>query len=91
MRSGRTDVSNNLFVKCLPIAHFWGLWRFRLAMPCGAVSLRLGGRAGDIWPTYKADARARERGWMGGFGAFGMRLEGREGLAPVMTCRRAWP
>ena len=50
----------------------------RLAMPCGAVSLRLGGRAGDIWPTYKADARAREGtmadggfwgcGWRGGAG-----------------------
>ena len=45
------------FVKCLPIAHFWGLWRWRLAMLRGAVSLTLGGRAGEHWPTYKDRAR----------------------------------
>ena len=35
------------FVKCLPIAHFWGLWRRRLAMLREAVKLTLGGRAGE--------------------------------------------
>ena len=45
----------------------------RLAMPCGAVSLRLGGRAGGIWPTYKVVARARESvGMMGGGAAEGL-------------------
>ena len=46
------------FVKCLPIAHFWGLLRLRLAMPCGAVSLRLGGRAGVHGPPIRS-SRAR--------------------------------
>ena len=45
------------FVKCLPIAHFWGFWCGQLAIPRRAVSLTLGGRAGEHWPTYKDRAR----------------------------------
>ena len=47
------------FVKCLPIAHFWGLWRRQLAMLRGAVSLSLGGRAGELGPPIWL-TRARE-------------------------------
>ena len=49
------------FVKCLPIAHFWGLWRRQLAMLRGAVSLSLGGRAGELGPPIWL-TRAREGG-----------------------------
>ena len=47
------------FVKCLPITHFWGLWRRQLAMLRGAVSLSLGGRAGELGPPIWL-TRARE-------------------------------
>ena len=52
------------FVKCLPIAHFWGLWRWRLAILGGAVSLT-GWSGGGTWPTYKVVARARKGFWAG--------------------------
>ena len=46
------------FVKCLPIAHFWGLWRQRLAILCGAASLTVGGRVGERGPPIRL-TRAR--------------------------------